>query len=297
MKLYYSDHYTINLPTGHRFPMNKYAMVRHELLRQEIVQLQDLYPTRPIEMHLVQLAHCPEYIKQLQNLTLPDSKVRRLGFPLSPDLLLRSRASAWGVYAAAKTALVEKFSANLSGGTHHAHYDFGAGFCVLNDFAITARALIQEKLVRSILILDLDVHQGDGNSAILAHDPGITIVSLHGQKNYPHRKVASTIDRELSDGMEDDEYLGILKEVLFQIAGDFDLCLYQAGVDTLKSDRLGRTNLSLHGLGVRDQMVFEWAIEHQIPLALALGGGYAEPITETVEAHVQTFKLARRIYG
>jgi acetoin utilization deacetylase AcuC-like enzyme len=296
MRLYYSDHYSIKLPLGHRFPMNKYAQLREQLLRQGIVEPQNLFPTRPIDMHLVRLAHCPQYLEQLMNLSLSPLQAKRLGFPLSADLLLRSRASAYGVYAAAKSALIDGFSGNLSGGTHHAHYDYGGGFCVLNDFAITTRALMYEKLVQKVLILDLDVHQGDGNSSILGNDPNVTIVSLHGAKNYPHQKIASTIDRELPDGIEDDQYLDILNEVLKQLSTDYDLCLYQAGVDTLQSDRLGRTNLTKRGLKRRDGLVFHWAKAHSIPIALALGGGYADPIEDTVNAHLQSFQIAKEIY-
>jgi acetoin utilization deacetylase AcuC-like enzyme len=276
--------------------MNKYLMVKEELIKQGIVEPIDLHPTRPIDLHLIRGAHCPHYIEKLINLTLPPLEAKRLGFPLTSDLILRSRASAWGVYAAALTALETGFSGNLSGGTHHAHYDYGGGFCVINDFAITTRTLIRDKQVKKILILDLDVHQGDGNSSILGNDPEVTIVSLHGAKNYPHHKVPSSIDKELADGTGDEEYLQILMETLGSIDQSFDLCLYQAGVDTLHSDKLGRLSLTIKGLAARDEMVFQWAKIQGIPIAMALGGGYTDPIEDTVKAHVQSFKIASTLF-
>lgn len=266
-------------------------------MTQEIVRPENLIPATPLSLETIALAHDESYIQSLINQTLPEARRREIGFPLSERLVLRSRSSAGGFLEACQTALQEGFSGNLSGGTHHAHRDRGEGFCVFNDFAIASYWLMKNRGLKKILILDLDVHQGNGNSSIMGKSSEIDIISFHGKNNYPYRKVPSTLDIEFNDHTEDGEYLDRLEDTLAKLATDYQIILYQAGVDSLKQDSLGKLALSHEGLRVRDEMVLGFAKTHQIPIAIALGGGYAKPIEITVDAHVQTFQVAAKLYG
>jgi acetoin utilization deacetylase AcuC-like enzyme len=222
--------------------------------------------------------------------------VRRIGFPLTQGLVTRSLATVGGAVAASEIALEDGVSGNLAGGTHHALYDAGEGFCVFNDIAVAGLRLLNARKVHRVAIIDVDVHQGNGNSAILGDLPQVYIFSMHGRKNYPFIKVPSTVDIELEDGVGDDEYCSILSAQLPFIA-DFkpDIVFYLGGSDPLETDSLGRLSLSLKGLAERDKLVFEWTRSLGIPVSLALGGGYSKPIQHTVDAHVQTFALAKEI--
>jgi acetoin utilization deacetylase AcuC-like enzyme len=290
-KFFYTDHIQVPLPEGHRFPMEKYRLLREALVKEEIL--------RPSQLHAAPLAlredllraHEVSYVSGLLSGTLSSKELRPIGLTWSEKLLERSLASVGGYVASCEAALENGFGALLAGGTHHAHADRGEGFCVFNDFAVAALKLLQEKKTQRILILDLDVHQGNGNSSILGEREDVFIVSLHGEKNYPFRKIKSHLDVPLASGVGDREYLQSLEEALGKINFQFDFIMYQAGVDNLKEDTLGTLNLSFEGLKKRDQMVFEFA--HHTPLAMAIGGGYARPIDLTIAAHVNTFKMAR----
>lgn len=296
-KFFYTDHIEVPLPPGHRFPMQKYRMLREELLKQSVMTTDQLFPAPEATTQELGLAHTQEYIQGLLQDTIPEKDLRPIGLTWSPLLLKRSLSSVGGFLKASEEALVSKFSAQLAGGTHHAHADRGEGYCVFNDFAVAALNLINKKLVKNILILDLDVHQGNGNSSILGKREDIFILSLHGEKNYPFRKVPSHLDVPLPEGTGDEEYIEALNKSLSQIKFRPDIIFYQAGVDNLKEDKLGTFNLSFEGLMQRDRMVFNFAKNLNVPLAMAIGGGYADPISLTVEAHVNTFKVAREFYS
>lgn len=296
MTVFYSDTYTIPLPDGHKFPMAKYRMIRDELLHQGILSPEELRESPIFPAKELTLAHDERYVSDVCNLTLDPKIVRRIGFPLTEGLVTRSLATVGGAVAASEIALEDGVSGNLAGGTHHALYDAGEGFCVFNDIAVAGLKLLNARKIHRMAIIDVDVHQGNGNSAILGDLPQVYIFSMHGRKNYPFIKVPSTIDIELEDGVGDDEYCSILSDHL-PIIADFkpDIVFYLGGSDPLETDSLGRLSLSPKGLAERDKLVFEWARTLGIPVSLALGGGYSKPIQHTVDAHVQTFALAKSI--
>jgi acetoin utilization deacetylase AcuC-like enzyme len=223
--------------------------------------------------------------------------IRRIGLPWSETLMRRSRATVGGAMAAARSALEHGVSGQLAGGTHHAHRDFGSGFCVFNDLAVTALTLLEQSVVDRIAILDLDVHQGDGNAAILKERPDVFVLSVHGEKNFPFRKVPSDLDVELPDGTEDRAYIEALLDAL-PVLTEFkpDLLLYLSGADPLKQDRLGRLSLSFEGLAERDRIVFELCRRRGIPVSVAIGGGYADPIADSVTVYANTFRTAREVF-
>ena len=250
-----------------------------------------LFPAPLAKVEDLLLAHDEPYVMGLINHTLTEKELRPIGLTWSEKLLERSLASTGGFVAAAESALETGFSGLLAGGTHHAHRDRGEGYCVFNDFAVGALKLLSEKKVKKILIIDLDVHQGNGNSSILGMREDVFIFSMHGEKNYPFRKVPSHLDVALPQGSEDSDYLSALEEALKKLPSDADMIFYQAGVDNLKEDTLGTFNLSFEGLKERDLMVFQFAKGK--PLAMAIGGGYANPIELTVEAHVNSYRVAK----
>ena len=299
MRAFFCDTYEMPLPPGHRFPMPKYRLLRARLIEERILAPDELVESEVIDRASLLLAHTPEYLDAVFFGTLPPAAQRRLGFSWSEALLARSRASVFGTVAASRAALVDGVAGNLGGGTHHAHADRGAGFCVFNDIAVAARALQREGLIERALVVDLDVHQGDGTAAIFEGDESVFTFSMHGAKNYPFRKQRSSLDVELPDGCGDSEYLAALEQNLPVVVDRSrpDILFFQAGVDPLESDTLGRLDLSLAGLRLRDRMVALAAHEQGIPLVLTLGGGYANPIALSVEAHAGTWREARSVFG
>jgi acetoin utilization deacetylase AcuC-like enzyme len=293
LRLYYCDHHEIPLPEGHRFPLRKYRMLRE---RMQLTGGFDLQPAPAVASRTIELVHEPAYVREFLAGTLTAAAQRRIGFPWSQGLVDRTLASTGGTVQAARDALLHGISGGLAGGTHHAFRSEGAGFCVFNDIAVAIRALQQEGLIRSAAIVDLDVHQGDGTAAIFEGDPDVLTLSLHGANNFPFRKQRSSLDVELADGTEDAEYLARLEEALPAI-WDFapEIVFFQAGVDALKTDRLGRLALTPGGLAERDRMVLEGAMSRDLPIVITLGGGYSEPIEATVEAHAATFGAAARL--
>ena len=297
MKVFFSDHHDLRLPPGHRFPGTKYGMLRRKLVESGILAMHDLEASPLASPAEISLAHDHAYVDSIRTGTITSAAMRRIGFPWSEQIWTRSAATMGGALAAARAALRDGISGQLAGGTHHAHHNFGAGYCVFNDFAITATALLGERRVGRIAIVDLDVHQGDGNAAILGGRRDVFVFSIHGEKNFPFRKERSSLDVELADGVEDDEYLRVLADHLPAVwAFKPDLVLYQAGVDPLKEDRLGRMALTHRGLMERDRMVLEGARAHGIPVSIAIGGGYATPIEASVEAYANTWRAARAAF-
>jgi acetoin utilization deacetylase AcuC-like enzyme len=244
------------------------------------------------------LVHTPEYVARLFSGTLSEAEQRRLGFPWSEELLIRSRASVGGTLAAARWALDRGIGGNLAGGTHHAFADRGEGFCVFNDLAVAIRALQAERKIERAVVVDLDVHQGNGTAEIFANDPAVFTFSIHGKHNYPFHKTRSSRDVALEDETGDDEYLRLLGEHLPEVLdlAEADIVFYQAGVDPLADDALGRLALTAEGLRRRDELVFREVARRSLPVVLTMGGGYARPISRTVEAHVATYQAAREVF-
>jgi acetoin utilization deacetylase AcuC-like enzyme len=289
-RLYYCDHHAIPLPPGHKFPAEKYALLRALVAAGGFY---DLRPAPPASPSLIELAHDPAYVQGFLTGTLDPKIMRRIGFPWSRELVDRTLGSVGGTLAAAEDALATGFGGNLAGGTHHAFRDEGSGFCVFNDIAVAIRALR-----RRAAVLDLDVHQGDGTASIFAGDPDVLTISLHGENNFPFHKQCSKIDIGLPDGTGDSAYLEQVHRVLPEIERFRPkLMFYQSGVDGLAGDRLGRLALSPHGLAERDRLVFEFSLKSEIPIVVTLGGGYSDPIARTVEAHANTYRIAAAIFG
>ena len=293
--LYYTDHHHIPLSAGHKFPIQKYRMIREQLARVSDYRFE---PAPLAGREVIELAHDPGYVAQFLSGTLPAAAMRRIGFPWSEALVGRTLASVGGTLAATQNALREGWGGTLAGGTHHAFHAEGSGFCVFNDIAIAIRWLQQQGRLRRAAILDLDVHQGDGTAQIFQEDADVLTVSLHGQNNFPFRKQRSRIDVELPDGAGDDEYLQRLDEVIPKVfAFAPEIVYFQSGVDPLATDALGRLALTHAGLRERDRRVMTAARAAGVPLVITLGGGYARPIEDTVQAHVNTFLMAREIFN
>lgn len=298
MKFYYSDGFDLPLPPGHRFPRHKYGMLRERLLTEEIMCESYFHPSQPARTADVLGAHAAEYVRAFEAGRLNRKAMRRIGFPWSEGLVRRTRATVGGAIAAAEAALQTGVSGQFAGGTHHAHRDFGAGFCIYNDLAVTALWAVRSGKATRVAIVDLDVHQGDGNAAILKNADEVFVFSIHGDKNFPFRKFPSDLDVALPDGTEDGPYLQALAEHLPAVlAFRPDLVLYQAGVDPLTEDRLGRLSLTHDGLMKRDEMVLGACAREGIPVSMAIGGGYAEPIEASVAAYANTYRVAKRIHG
>ncbi len=298
VKVFHSDRYDLPLPDGHRFPMEKYKMVRLGLLKEKILIEDQLKEAPEASEKDILRVHDEKYYHAIEFGTLEPSEQRKIGFPWSEVMIKRSRASVGGFLGAVNSALEFGVAGNLSGGTHHSFKNRGEGFCVFNDFVIAAHKLMAEKDFKNILILDLDVHQGNGNADLCKDTPEIFTVSIHGKSNYPYHKPPSDWDIPLEDHTEDNEYLKTLEKVLKELSlKNWDIILYQAGVDPLKEDRLGKLSLSHQGLFLRDEMVLSFAKSRGIPVALGLGGGYATPIDLTVMAHLNTYRALAKVFN
>ena len=292
MKAFYSDHFVLPLPSGHRFPMEKYSRLRElvgTLPNLELLEAPSVSDTQ------ILYAHDPHYLLKVIKGNLSADEQKEIGFPWSEKMVERSRRSAGATIAAAKTATREGISGNLAGGTHHAYRNLGSGFCVFNDSAITARVLQKEinpKL--KVAIIDLDVHQGNGTASILQHDASIFTLSIHGENNFPFQKESSDLDIGLPDGCDDQTYLQSLSQSLDQLDDRFhpDFVIYLAGADPHEGDRLGRLKLSNDGMRLRDAAVFEYALDRQIPVAFSMAGGYGKEIESTIAIHFQTIQTA-----
>lgn len=299
MKLYYTDVFVLPLPAGHRFPMEKYSRLRAALLAGGEFSVADFHlPPAATDEELAR-AHDLDYIQSVCYGRLSEKAQKAIGFPWSEGMVERSRRSAGATLCACRAALNDGVSANLAGGTHHAFRDRGEGFCVFNDAAVAARAMQAEGRAERVLIVDCDVHQGNGTARILAGDDSVFTFSIHGARNFPFAKEESDLDIELPDGCRDETYLLHLEAGLntaFDSAAP-DLVIYLAGADPYKDDRLGRLGLTLAGLAERDRRVFDHARTRRIPLAIAMAGGYARQIDDTVAIHSATIHLARQMWG
>jgi acetoin utilization deacetylase AcuC-like enzyme len=297
VKIYYTDHYVLPLPPGHRFPMRKYAMLRERVQAAGLGgQAGLLLPPAATDEEILR-AHDAAYLERVKHGTLSAAEQRRIGFPWSPEMVERSRRSSGATLAAARAALHEGAAANLAGGTHHAFRDRGEGYCVFNDAAIAALCLQADGLVKRAVIIDCDVHQGNGTAAILAGDPSLFTFSIHAANNFPFTKEESDLDVELPDATGDQAYLVALENGVCHAlsAAQPDLAIYLSGADAFEGDRLGRLKLTRHGLAARDRLVFELCRSAGIPVAVAMAGGYGRRIEDTVEIHFETVRLAREI--
>jgi acetoin utilization deacetylase AcuC-like enzyme len=297
MKVFYSDQFVLPLPEGHRFPMKKYSMLRERVERDGICEPGELRVPHPVTDEEILRAHDPGYLEKVVSGKLTDKEMRRIGFPWTEQMVERSRRASGGTLGACRAALEEGLAANLAGGTHHAFADRGEGFCVFNDSAIAPRALRVEGLVNRVVVLDTDVHQGNGTAAILRGDPKVFTLSIHGAKNYPFHKEESDLDVPLPDGADDETFLvalsGALNRVLDSAA--WDLAIFLAGADPFEDDKLGRLCVTKEGLAGRDQLVLQSCRERSIPVAVTMAGGYAKRVEDTVDIHFQTIEKAAGI--
>jgi acetoin utilization deacetylase AcuC-like enzyme len=296
MQAYTSSSYTVPW-WKHSYPMEKYRLVPERLLAEGTLLPQELITPKPTTREEILRAHQAEYVRAVVNGTLGKQALRRIGLPWSPALVRRGLAVIGGTLSAARAALRDGAAVNLGGGTHHAFADRGAGYCVFNDLVIALRHLRAVGLARRVLIIDLDVHQGDGSAALCRDDPDAFTFSVHGEKNFPGKKETSSRDIPLPAGADDDFYLDQLSQALSLLPDRFapDLILYQAGVDVLAEDRFGTLALTMAGIAERDRLVCEFARAGGWPLCVTLGGGYSPDIEQIVEAHCATVRAARRV--
>ena len=294
MIAYYCDHFVLPLPDGHRFPMSKYSCLRERILETNTLSPDCLQIPEGATDDDILRAHTFDYLNKIKHGTLSDKEVRRIGFPWSPQLVERSRRSSGGTISACQTALIDGVSANLAGGTHHACADHGEGYCVFNDSAIAARAIQYADLAQKIVIIDCDVHQGNGTADITDGDKSIYTFSIHGEKNFPFRKVASDLDIGLPNDTDDETYLDTLQIAVERILylQQPDLVIYQSGADPYIGDKLGKLSLTKHGLAQRDRLIFEMCHSEHIPVAVTMGGGYAVEVDDIVDIHLQTIQIA-----
>jgi acetoin utilization deacetylase AcuC-like enzyme len=298
LKVAYDPIYAHPLPEGHRFPMLKYELIPAQLIHEGILIAENLFSPKTLHEELILWTHDENYWHQLRDLTLPSKEQRRIGFPLSAQLVERELRIAKGTIDGCHFAFNYGVAFNVAGGTHHAGTNWGEGFCLLNDQAIAANYLLNNKLARSILIIDLDVHQGNGTAQIFENEARVFTFSMHGANNFPYRKEKSGLDINLADGTGDDEYLDLLKQTVRRLIDQQnpDFIFYLAGVDVLKTDKLGKLSLSKEGCKERDRFVMEQCIKHQIPVQISMGGGYSADIKDIVDAHCNTFRLAHDLY-
>jgi acetoin utilization deacetylase AcuC-like enzyme len=298
LKAFYSDTFVLPLPEHHRFPMAKYRLVRERLLDERVLSPDDLCVPDAIGWDELRLVHDAAYVDAVATGTIAPEMQRRIGFPWSPMMVERSRRSVGATLAAARNVLGMSagVSANLAGGTHHAFRDRGEGFCVFNDVAVAAAVLRRDAAIARAVVVDCDVHQGNGTAAIFRGEPAVFTFSLHGEKNFPFRKEVSDLDVTFADGAGDDEYLAALAAHLPRVLDSHrpDIVFYLAGADPYEGDRLGRLKLSIEGLQARDRFVFDSCRDRGVPIALTMSGGYAANVHAIVTIHCNTIREAVR---
>lgn len=298
LKVAYHPIYKHNLPEGHRFPMEKYDLLPQQLLYEGTCKEENFFtPEIPNNKYFF-MVHDPEYVSDLMNITLNQKAARKIGFPLNEDLIAREMIIADGTIKASEFALKYGIAMNIAGGTHHAFTNKGEGFCMLNDQAIGARYLQNKELANKILIVDLDVHQGNGTAEIFQNDSTVFTFSMHGKSNYPFHKERSDLDIPLDNGTEDELYLSILKETLPKLIKkqDPDFIYYLCGVDVINTDKLGKLSLTIEGCKERDRFVLQICKNYNIPVMCSMGGGYTPDIKVIIDAHANTFRLAQEIF-
>lgn len=298
IKLAFSDKYIYELPEGHRFPIEKYELVKQQLVHEGTITDEQVYnPGLASDVQILKV-HTAQYWESLKTLSLDKKAIRKIGLPVTRCSLKRAQNSVAGTISAARYALKDGVGINLAGGTHHAYAGHGEGFCVLNDIAISAMGILSEDEAASILVIDLDVHQGNGTAKIFENDKRVFTFSMHGENNYPLHKEKSDLDVALPLNCDDDYYLQQLKNILPQLIASVspDIIYFQAGVDVLATDKLGKLALTKHGVKQRDEFVIKSCHINKIPLVITMGGGYSQKLTDLVEAHCNTFRTALSIY-
>jgi acetoin utilization deacetylase AcuC-like enzyme len=298
LKIAWNQQYAHSLPAGHRFPMEKYELLPQQLNHEGTTSWENYFNPKQVEVPTILKVHDTDYWERLNGLQLTRKEERRTGFPLSRALVERELTITGGTIQCAHFALQYGVSLNVAGGTHHAFTNKGEGFCLLNDQAITARYLLDKGLARKILIIDLDVHQGNGTAEIFEQESRVFTFSMHGAKNYPMEKMKSDLDVGLPDGTDDSTYHQILDQHLDSLIKSVqpDFLFFQSGVDILATDKLGKLGLSLEGCKERDRKVLSLAKKYQIPIVVCMGGGYSERIADIIEAHANTYRLAHELF-
>ncbi len=298
LKVAWSPSYKYGLPEGHRFPMAKYEILPEQLLYEGSLEQANFFEPGLLAPEVALLTHCQSYVHKLETVSLSPKEERAIGFPMSEAFWARSRRISQGTVESTLFALQHGVALNMAGGTHHAFADRGEGFCCLNDQAIAANYLLHNGLAQKILVVDLDVHQGNGTAKIFEDNPHVFTFSIHGANNYPGRKEHSSLDMPLPDGVTDSEYLSLLQNTLprlFDLA-EPDFVFYQAGVDVLQTDALGRLSLTRAGCKQRDRIVFEHCSENNLPVVVSMGGGYSPKLSDIIEAHANTFRVAQEVF-
>lgn len=296
----WSEIYAHPLPDGHRFPMEKYKLLPEQLVYEGTIDTGQLFSPRPLSETEILSTHSPDYWNRLCNLQLTPKEQRASGFPHSAQLIKRERIICGGTLQGAEHALLNNRCAlNVAGGTHHAYADRAEGFCLLNDIAIGANFLLTHHEIERILVIDLDVHQGNGTAKIFENDNRVFTFSMHGEKNYPFRKEASDLDVPLPDGIQDEEYLALLRTHIQRLMSRLkpQFVFYQAGVDVLNSDKLGKLGVTKEGCKERDRVVLDACSKNGIPLQITMGGGYSPDLSDILDAHANTFRLAMHFFG
>jgi acetoin utilization deacetylase AcuC-like enzyme len=298
LKIAFNPSYILPLPEGHRFPMIKYELIPEQLKYEGIINEDNFFSPGKISDNWIETSHSKEYIKKLNTLSLSKSEIRKTGFPLTKFLVEREYIITDGTRQCVDFALKNGAAANIAGGTHHAFRERGEGFCLFNDVAVGSYYGILKHKLEKILILDLDVHQGNGTASIMRNEEKVFTFSMHGKKNYPFKKELSDIDIELEDQTTDDQYLKLLEQNLDRIAKKISpqFIFYISGVDILSTDKLGRLSISREGCKKRDEIVYEYAYKKNIPIVTSMGGGYSEKIYDIVEAHCNTFKSMLELF-
>lgn len=297
-KIAYHTNYTHKVPENHRFPMIKYELLYEQLLLENIAEKTDFFSPDMVEISDTFLAHRQEYVEAFVNLSLTESQARKIGFIQDKELIDRELTLVKGTISGALLAFENKIAFNIAGGTHHAYSDRGEAFCMLNDQAIASTFLLKNKWAKKILIVDLDVHQGNGTAEIFRNNPKVFTFSMHGKNNYPFEKEKSDLDISFDDKTTDNQYLSVLKETLYKLIEKEkpDFIFYQSGVDVLASDKLGKLALSVEGCAERDAIVFEFCQKYQIPIQCSMGGGYSPDLVTIIKAHTNTFRKAKDIF-
>jgi acetoin utilization deacetylase AcuC-like enzyme len=298
LQIAFSPEYRLRLPEGHRFPMLKYELIYEQLLYEGTCSEENFFHPAPVDDHWVLSVHTAEYVRQLKSLTVDPAMVRRIGFPLTPELIHREWIITQGTIDCTQKSKQDGVAMNVAGGTHHAFPDRGEGFCMLNDVGVAAHYLLETGQSKRILIIDLDVHQGNGTAVMFQGDPRVFTFSMHGKDNYPLKKEQSDLDIELATGTADDIYLNTLYDTLPRLIQREvpDFLFFVSGVDILASDRLGKMAVSREGCLQRDTFVFEQAKKYGLPITVSMGGGYSPRLVDIVEAHCNTFRIANRLY-
>ena len=298
LKIAFDPIYAHPLPEGHRFPMLKYELIPQQLLHEGVISEANLFSPKSLDEETILLTHDKAYWEQLRDLTLPPKEQRRIGFPLTAQLVEREIRIAKGTIDGCHYAFENGIAFNVAGGTHHAGSNWGEGFCLLNDQAIAVNYLLHKGLAKSILIIDLDVHQGNGTAEIFEHEPRVFTFSMHGDKNFPFRKERSDLDIPLADGVTDDEFLDIVYRTVPQLIAQQkpDFIFYLSGVDVLASDKLGKLSLTKEACKERDRFVLQQCKSAGIPVQVSMGGGYSPQIKDIVDAHCNTYRVAMDLY-